>query len=78
MQKPPYVGGTVVEWRDTYKGQVPDYNQWFAGLEVLVPDHCYSYWDNALFRIVDEAWEWQNMDLHERSMAFVEEDESED
>ncbi|KAF8979757.1 hypothetical protein BGZ52_004615 [Haplosporangium bisporale] len=78
MQEPPYVGDTVVEWRDTYKGQVPEYSQWFAGLEVLVPDHCYSYWEDTWFRVEEESWEWKIMERYERSMAFVEEDEFED
>ncbi|KAG0099324.1 hypothetical protein BGZ93_008159 [Podila epicladia] len=44
LQKPPYVGESAVEWRDTFKGQVPEYNRWFPGLEVMVPNHCYGYW----------------------------------
>ncbi|KAF9322265.1 hypothetical protein BG003_003276 [Podila horticola] len=57
MQEPPYVGDTIVEWRDTYKGQVPEYDRWFAGLEVVVPDHCYSYWDHRWFRVEEEEWQ---------------------
>ncbi|KAG0024906.1 hypothetical protein BGZ81_007560 [Podila clonocystis] len=36
----------VMAWRETYNGQVPKYSQWFPGLQVVVPDHCYSCWSN--------------------------------
>ncbi|KAG0024905.1 hypothetical protein BGZ81_007559 [Podila clonocystis] len=57
MQEPPYVGDTVAVWRDTYNGQVPEYDRWFTGLEVVVPDHCYSFWDDTWFRFKEESVE---------------------
>ncbi|KAG0354289.1 hypothetical protein BG005_006590 [Podila minutissima] len=49
LQSPSYVGkgpvrvNMIIEWRDTYKGQVPDYSLWFPGLRAVVPNHCFCY-----------------------------------
>ncbi|KAF9281822.1 hypothetical protein BGZ74_002269 [Mortierella antarctica] len=59
LQEPPYIGTTVMAWRDTYRGQVPDYSQWFPGLKVVVPDHCYSCWYGCWDVFKEDEWEWQ-------------------
>lgn len=67
LQGPPQIGTTPMEWRDTYKGQVPMYDQWYPGLRVVVPDHCYSCWYGCWDEVKEEEWEWQHLEQIESS-----------
>ncbi|KAG0334748.1 hypothetical protein BG000_008071 [Podila horticola] len=60
LQEPPFIGTTVMAWRDTYKGQVPEYSRWFPDLKVVVPDHCYSCWYGCWDEVKEDEWEWQH------------------
>ncbi|KAG0348713.1 hypothetical protein BG004_004427 [Podila humilis] len=37
-----------IEWYDGFNGKLPEYEQWFPGLKVLAPDHCFSVWDGEM------------------------------
>ncbi|KAF9204615.1 hypothetical protein BGZ59_000956 [Podila verticillata] len=50
-----------MQWIENYTGQVPTYDDWFPGLKVVVPNHCYGNWFFGYFGSEFNDWEWANI-----------------